>query len=154
MRGTVHQDSQESEQLHGLFMDLVRVAGLLQPDERLPGFAVSLSQAFALHELDTETPLSQQELAERLYLEKSTVSRMLADLERKGLVERDRHPDNRRTYRLRLTDEGRACHQRIGTGYHAKYERWTAAMSPKERAALLVGLPALIRVVQSGEDEL
>ena len=107
------------------------------PLRRLPGFAVSLSQAFALHELDTETPLSQQELAERLYLEKSTVSRMLADLERKGLVERDRHPDNRRTYRLRLTDEGRACHQRIGTGYHAKYERWTAAMSPKERPPCL-----------------
>jgi DNA-binding MarR family transcriptional regulator len=142
----VHDDS---ERLHELFMDLVRVAGLLQPDQELPGFSVSLSQAYAIHELDSgDAPLSQRELADRLLLEKSTVSRMVADLERKGLVERARDPDNRRTYRLRLTDDGRAVHARIAAGYGAKHHEWTAAMTAAERKALLVGLPALIRVVR------
>lgn len=139
----------ESEQLHELFMDLVRVAGLLQPDEELPGLGVSLSQAFAIHELDRGSGLSQQELADRLFLEKSTVSRMVADLENKGLVERERDPDNRRTYRLKLTDAGRDFHVRVADGYGAQYRRWTAAMTATERKALLVGLPALIRAVTS-----
>ena len=142
----------ESEQLHTLFMDLVRVAGLLQPDQELPGQSVSLSQAYAIHELDHGAGLSQQELAERLFLEKSTVSRMVADLQDKGLVERERDPANRRTYRLRLTDAGRDFHARVAKGYGAQYQRWTAAMTPAERRALLVGLPALIRVVrESGQ---
>lgn len=139
----------ESEQLHELFMDLVRVAGLLQPDQELPGLSVSLSQAFAIHELDHGSGLSQQELADRLFLEKSTVSRMVADLENKGLVRRERDPDNRRTYRLKLTDAGRNFHVRVAEGYGAQYQRWTAAMTPAERKALLVGLPALIRVVST-----
>ena len=138
----------ESEQLHELFMDLVRVAGLLQPDQELPGLSVSLSQAYAIHELDHGSGLSQQELAEILFLEKSTVSRMIADLENKGLVERERDPDNRRTYRLKLTDAGRDFHVRVADGYGAQYQRWTAAMTSAERKALLVGLPALIRVVR------
>lgn len=137
----------ESEQLHELFMALVRVAGLLQPDQELPGLSVSLSQAFAIHELDHGSGLSQQELAERLLLEKSTVSRMAADLENKGLVKRERDPSNRRTYRLKLTDAGRDFHARVADGYGAQYRRWTAAMTAAERKALLVGLPALIRVV-------
>ena len=146
----------ESEQVHALFMDLVRLAGLLQPDVgvppacggQLPGYSVSLSQAYAIHELDRGAGLSQQELAERLLLEKSTISRMVADLENKGLVERERDPANRRTYRLRLTDEGRAFHVRVATGYGARYREWTAAMTAAEREALLIGLPALIRVVR------
>ena len=141
----------DSEQLHELFMDLVRVAGLLQPHQELPGLSVSLSQAYAIHELDHGSGLSQQELAERLFLEKSTVSRMVADLENKGLVERERDPNNRRSYRLRLTDAGRDFHVRVATRYGAQYQRWTAAMTPAERKALLVGLPALIRVVSESE---
>jgi len=139
-----------SEQLHALFMDLVRVAGLLQPDQEIPGFSVSMSQAYAIHELDTDTGLSQQELADRLVLEKSTVSRMVADLEDKGLVERERDPANRRTYRLRLTDKGRTFHVQMAAGFGGQFHEWTAALTAPERDALLVGLPALIRVVRDG----
>jgi DNA-binding MarR family transcriptional regulator len=51
-------------------------------------------------------PASQQDLAARLHLEKSTVSRMAAGLEQRGLVVRERDPGNRRLYRLRLTERG------------------------------------------------
>src|SRR5690606_11737787 len=84
----------------------------------------------------------------RLGLEKSTVSRLVADLERQGLVARERDPANRRLYRLRTTDAGRALHRRLGTAFHHHYERWVAAMTAEERAALLTGLPALVRAVR------
>jgi DNA-binding MarR family transcriptional regulator len=146
--GTDQVDAAEAARLHELLMDVVRAAGLLQPDQAVAGHPVSLSQAFALHELHTDTPLSQRELGERLRLEKSSVSRLAAEMERKGLLVRERDPDNHRQYRLRLTDEGRAVHVRMATSFHKQYECWVAAMTRGERAALLKGLPALVRVIR------
>jgi DNA-binding MarR family transcriptional regulator len=144
--GTV--DSGTAQRLHELLMDLVRAAGLAQPDQLIPGQPVSVSQAFALHELDADPPLSQRELAERLRLDKSSVSRMAAEMERKGLLIRQREPGNRRLYRLRLTDEGRTLHVRMASAFHRQYVRWVEAMTPAEREALLTGLPALVRAVR------
>src|SRR4051794_29414513 len=109
-------------------MEVVQVAGFLQPDQTVAEHPLSLSQAFTLHELDTDPPLSQRDLAERLRLEKSSVSRLAAELERKGLLERERDPDNHRQYRLRLTEQGRAMHAHMRTSFHKKYECWVAAM--------------------------
>jgi DNA-binding MarR family transcriptional regulator len=136
-----------AERLHQLVMDLMLAAGLMQLDQAIPGQPISLSQAFALHELDTNMPLSQQDLAARLRLEKSTVSRLAAELERKGLLLRVRDPGNRRTYRLRLTDEGREVHRRMGTVIHQQYVRWAENLTKSEREALLTGLTALVREV-------
>lgn len=138
------------ERLHALIMDFLREAGLLQPEQGLPGEQVSLSQAFALHELADGGPVSQRDLAERLRLEKSTVSRMAAQLERKGLLQREHDPADRRLYRLRLTDEGRALYGRMAAAYHAEYVRWAAEMTPAELDALLTGMSALVRVARSG----
>ena len=137
------------EPLHGLLMDLVRATGLLHPDQAAPGQPVSMSQVFALHELDTPTPLSQRDLAERLGLEKSTVSRMVAEMERKGLLVRERDPANRRLHRLRITDEGRALHAHIGGAFHDHFQRWLGTMTRAERDALNVGLRALVRAIRS-----
>lgn len=142
-----HAAEYPGHRLHELLMDLVRATGLLQPDQAVPGQPVSLSQAFALHELDAGVALSQRDLAQRLRLDKSTVSRLAAELQRRGLLVRERDPANRRLYRLRLTDEGRDLHRRMAGGFHRQYERWVAAMDPAERDALLVGLPALVRAV-------
>lgn len=139
--------SSEAARLHGLLMDLVRTGGLLQPEHSATGQVISLSQAFALHELDTDTPLAQRDLVERLRLEKSTVSRLVTDLERQGLLERDKDPASRRQYRLRITDRGRAIHQEMAATFQRRYEQWVAAMTPDELAALLTGLPALVRVI-------
>jgi DNA-binding MarR family transcriptional regulator len=145
---TQQVDAAEAARLHQLLMDVVRAAGLLQPDQTLAGHPVSLSQAFALHELDAATPLSQRDLAERLGLEKSSVSRLAAEMERNALLVRERDPDNHRQYRLRLTDHGRATHARMAATFHHRYQRWVATMTPSERAALLKGLPALVRVIR------
>jgi DNA-binding MarR family transcriptional regulator len=142
-------ESADARLVHELMMDLARTAGLLQPDNHVPGQSVSVSQAFALHELgSSDTGLSQRELAERLHLEKSSASRMAADLEHDGLLVRERDPDNRRQYRLRLTAEGHAVHERMAASYHANYERWIDGMTPAERSALIRGLRGLLRAVR------
>ncbi|MFD0747112.1 MarR family winged helix-turn-helix transcriptional regulator [Phytohabitans flavus] len=94
--------------------------------------------------------LSQRDLAERLRLEKSSVSRLASEMERKGWLVRERDPTNRRLYRLRLTDRGRALHAGMRGAFHDQYVRWVGEMTPAEREALVVGLTAFIRVLGDG----
>jgi DNA-binding MarR family transcriptional regulator len=147
MEGSVVEPA-APDRLHRLMMELVRVIGLVELDRAVAGQPISLSQAFALHELDADVPLSQRVLAERLHLEKSSVSRMAAEMERYGLLVRERHPDNRRLYRLRLTARGRRLHREIAAAFHQRYVHWTSAMTAAELDALLAGLVALVRAVR------
>lgn len=129
-------------------MELVRTAGILRAEEPEPTRTLPLSHAFALHAIDrADGALSQRDLAERLGLEKSTVSRLAAHLEALGLLVRERDPENRRSYRLRITSAGRAMHEHLGRAAEVRYRAISSALTEAERDALLVGLPALIRAV-------
>lgn len=134
--------------LHGLLMELVQAAGLLQPDAGWHGPAVSLSELFAVHELDADGPLAQRDLTERLRLDKSTVSRLVDGLVRKGYVTRERDPANRRLYRLLLTAEGRAAHRAAAAGFHERHAGLLDAMTAAEREALGIGLTGLLRALR------
>jgi DNA-binding MarR family transcriptional regulator len=141
----------DADHLHHLLVEFVRTAEYVLMARAVPGRALSISQLFALHELDCRTGMSQRELAERLRLEKSSVSRLVADLESEGLLARERDPDNRRLYRLEITDAGRRLHREAGRALHERYERWAAAMTPDERDGLATGLPALLRAMHADE---
>jgi DNA-binding MarR family transcriptional regulator len=51
-----------------------------------------------------------QEISERVHLSQSALSRLIARLEREGLVERGMCPEDRRGVRVSLTAAGRALH--------------------------------------------
>lgn len=127
-------------------MRLVRAGGLLEPHGHA-GVQASLSEVLALRELADAPGLAQNQLAERLALEKSTVSRLVAGLERRGWVRRDRDPGNRRYLRLTLTAEGEAAARRIGRHFHEHHRALLSGLTPAELEALAVGLTALARVV-------
>ena len=50
--------------------------------------------------------ISVGDVASRIGARSSAVSRLLGRLQRRGLVERRRHPDDRRSTRIRLTTDG------------------------------------------------
>jgi DNA-binding MarR family transcriptional regulator len=54
-----------------------------------------------------------QELASRVHLSQSALSRLVARLEKDGLVTRGMCSEDRRGVRVRLTDEGRARHAQV-----------------------------------------
>jgi len=67
---------------------------------------VSLPQCHALLEVESQQNITVTELSEKLTLEKSTVSRTVENLVKKGYLQREIPEDNRRTVKLQLTDEG------------------------------------------------
>ncbi len=54
-----------------------------------------------------ERPLSQQELSDRLFVDKSNLTGVAGRMEAAGLIRRDDDPGDKRVYRLRLTTAGR-----------------------------------------------
>jgi DNA-binding MarR family transcriptional regulator len=54
-----------------------------------------------------------QEIAERVHLSQSALSRLIGRLEKDGLVERCMCPEDRRGVRVSLTSKGRALHGEV-----------------------------------------
>ena len=107
--------------------------------------APSASEARALIELVAARGIAQGQLGTLLGLEKSTVSRLAAGLERKGWVRRGRDEANQRYIRLYLTPEGSRVAARVGSAWQTRQARILAALSIEERAGLASGLRGLIR---------
>jgi len=107
--------------------------------------AVSASEARALIELLAARGIAQGQLAALLGLEKSTVSRLAAGLERKGWLRRGRDEGNQRFVRLYLTPEGRVIAAQVWQAWQSRQARILAGLSAEERAGLAAGLRGLVR---------
>lgn len=130
-----------------LIAQFIQAAGdRLASPEMAPG-AVSRSEARALLELVAARGIAQGELGSLLGLEKSTVSRLAAGLERKGWIRRGRDTGNQRYVRLYLTDEGRSVAARLWRGWHDRQARILGSLTEEERAGLAVGLRGLVRAL-------
>jgi DNA-binding MarR family transcriptional regulator len=116
-----------------------------QANGNLAGPAVSASEARALIELASARGIAQGELASVLQLDKSTVSRLAAGLERKGWLRRGRDEDNQRYVRLYLTPQGVEVAARVWQTWLSRQARILAGLSTDERAGLTAGLRGLIR---------
>jgi DNA-binding MarR family transcriptional regulator len=106
---------------------------------------LSSSEARALIELVKARGIAQGELASLLGLEKSTVSRLAAGLERKGWIRRGRDEGNQRYVRLYLTAEGGAVATRLWNAWHSRQARILGALTAEEREGLSAGLRGLVR---------
>ena len=109
------------------------------------GLPVSTSEARALIELLAAKGIAQGQLAVLLGLEKSTVSRLAAGLERKGWLRRGRDQHNQRYIRLYLTPAGTAMAGQVWRAWQSRQARILAALTPEERAGLAAGLRGLVR---------
>jgi DNA-binding MarR family transcriptional regulator len=114
-----------------------------QADGGLP--EISASEARALIELVSARGIAQGELAGLLGLEKSTVSRLAAGLERKGWIQRGRDEGNQRYLRLYLTPDGADVAARVWRAWQSRQARILGALSADERAGLSAGLRGLVR---------
>jgi DNA-binding MarR family transcriptional regulator len=114
---------------------------------RLAPGVVSASEARALIELVAAHGIAQGQLAGLLGLEKSTVSRLAAGLERKGWLRRGRDEHNQRYIRLYLTPAGAAVAGQVWQAWQSRQARIIAALTPQERAGLAAGLRGLIRAM-------
>lgn len=98
--------------VHQALSELVRVYQF-RDREAICCHDISVTQCNALEALIAQGPLTLNALAAALYLDKSTASRVVSTLERKGYVKRSPHPDDGRAVLLAATAAGRGLCGRI-----------------------------------------
>lgn len=100
-------------------------------------YDVSESQFNALMALKyAERPLSQQDLSERLLVDKSNVTALVDGLERRRLVRRSAAPGDRRYYQINLTPTALAFFDPIELEYRKLVHRVMAKFSKNEMQTL------------------
>src|SRR5262245_11773324 len=141
-------EGMEKTSLDQLLMDVFREMGAHRPEQVFPGWSLSLSEIYALDILAERAPLSQQELGAALSLEKSSVSRLVQQLEQQGWVTRDRDARDGRLRLLHLTEAGAETIERLRQLLSAAHAALFERLTPHEQAALLERLNALRRALQ------
>ena len=126
---------------------LVRAFGLHRPDTTPCGEPVSIAEAHALMELSRTEGLSQNDLAARLQLVKSTVSRLVGLLEGRGWVERQRDPRDGRAVQLALTEQGQQAAAQLATARQVKFARLLERIPEQERDAIVHALQTLVEAL-------
>ena len=127
---------------------LIRAFGLHRPDQTPCGEPVAVAEAHALMEIAQAAPLSQNDLAARLQLEKSTVSRLVGILESRGWIVRARSAQDGRARELRLTESGRQMAANLAEARRVKFARVFDAIPETERAAVLESLQILVEAMR------
>ena len=93
---------------------------------------ISVTQCNALEALQ-DSPMTLGELTNCLLLDKSTTSRVVDALVRKGYVERGAHPDDRRALQIRSTPQGTKLYQLIERSLQEQTMQLLAEFSPEVR---------------------
>jgi DNA-binding MarR family transcriptional regulator len=101
-----------------------------------------------LSALDDLGPLSQQQLADALDLDKSHLVGRIDDLERRQLVTRERDPVDRRRHALTLTPVGKALADRLRPVALESQRQFLATLGADEQETLI----SLLRRVLAAND--
>ena len=131
-------------ELHRTLEDLIRLIQFRDRD-RICCHDVSVSQCYALEVLAEAGPLRLHELAERLYLDKSTASRVIDGAVAKGYAVRARHPQDGRAVLIELTPAGRALYGRIESDLLSEVRAVVQDLEPPVRQAMSRALGQLVR---------
>ena len=91
------------------------VARLLRRNfnRRVRSIGLTQEQCRVILQLSRHEGIQQVDLAELLEIQPITLARLLDKLQESGLIERHRNPDDRRAFRLHLTERGHGVLERI-----------------------------------------
>lgn len=105
-------------------------------NRELESLGVDIKQQAVLAVLAEEGAMTQQQLGQRLGIDRTTIVAVVDGLEDKRLVERHRNPQDRRAYLLNLTQTGRRTAQRGQRLVENAQDKLLEALSQADRRAL------------------
>lgn len=138
----------DARALHAAVSDLVRIYQFRDRD-KICCYDISVTQCYALETLLRSGPMQMGELAASMYLDKSTASRVVDALERKGYVERVPSADDRRALALRITKAGRELNRRIDADLVEQQRALLKDLDPQLRASVTDVIERLAKAAQA-----
>jgi DNA-binding MarR family transcriptional regulator len=124
--------------ISGIYIKSRRLA-----EESLKPLGMTWPQFGALAQLMRGDGITQRELSERLEADATTTMVLCDSLEKKGWLNREKDPSDRRVNRLVLTDEGRAVFRKAYPIMLSGYQLFTEGISLEKIDEILPVLGAL-----------
>ena len=110
--------------------------------------SVTLTQLSAMGTLSKYGPMSAGELAGCERVQPPSMTKVLANLEERGLVRRSQHPSDRRQVIIEITAAGTALLDSERRSRDAWLSRRLASLTPEERALLQQVVPILDKLAE------
>jgi len=136
VRGTGSSLQADAERLQDALSDLVRIYQF-RDRNRICCYDISVTQCYALEALVEHGPLRLNALAERMYLDKSTTSRVVQTLIRKGYAANGAEAGDRRAMAIAPTRAGRGLLQRIRADLVEQQKLVVQDIDPGVRAGVI-----------------
>ncbi|NIB44305.1 MarR family transcriptional regulator [Pseudomaricurvus alkylphenolicus] len=105
-------------------------------DREMSQHGLTRSQWWLLANLQYNNGSSQQDLAEIMELGKSGTGKLIDQLEKKGWVERKPNPEDKRAYKVYLTEAVQPLIKDIDLEAHTLIERSLSELSERQRTQL------------------
>ena len=138
----------DAQALQAAVADLVRVYQFRDRD-RICCHDISVTQCHALEALVEHGPMRLSELTERLFLDKSTTSRVVGTLVKKGYVEQRPDATDGRATALHPTTRGRRLYERIMDGLVEQQKQLLQDLDPGIREGVVNVIRRLARAADS-----
>ncbi len=138
----------DAAELQSAVSELVRVYQFRDRD-RICCHDVSVTQCYALEMLVEHGPMRLSGLVERLFLDKSTTSRVVSTLVKKGYVEQRPDADDGRATALHVTTSGKRLCRRITDDLIEQQQQLLADLDPDVREGVVKVIRGLARAADA-----
>jgi DNA-binding MarR family transcriptional regulator len=119
-------------------------------NERVKPYGLTTLQYTTLSVLGRRGELSNAQLARRAYMTPQSMSEVIDALEKKGLIERNPHPNHRRVYPAALTNEGRRVLAACNEAVDDLEREMLVEFSPHQERSFRNGLLSAVRALHAG----
>ncbi|MHC5002030.1 MAG: MarR family winged helix-turn-helix transcriptional regulator [Planctomycetota bacterium] len=141
----------QAEELYQAFSELVR-GYQFRDREGICCHGLSVSQCYTLEALDGREPATMSELAGRMYLEVSSMTRVVDRLVAAGLAERAADPADRRVCRVRITPKGRDLLATVRADLLAEHEQVLRELPADSREAIITAMNHLLAAFRQRQE--
>lgn len=139
--------NKDASELHKALSELVRIYQF-RDRNRICYYDVSVTQCYAVGALLLHGAMTLNDLAAKLYLDKSTASRIIDSLEQKSYVTRLVDPQDGRARVLEVTKQGEELHSRIEFDRVDEMKQLLADFDPDVRQATIRLFSRLVNAVK------
>lgn len=139
-------------QLRELIRQLERKLGVLQESQQSCCGKISMAQCHALVEIGRAKKISLNDLAEKLNLDSSTMSRTVNKLVAKNFVKRDIDPSDRRYVTISLTDSGEGHFHSIESDWNTYFLKVYETIPSSKQEQVLDSLQILIDALMKNQE--
>ncbi|HEY3858016.1 MAG TPA: MarR family transcriptional regulator [Gammaproteobacteria bacterium] len=145
----------EYDLMKDIFMDLRRIMRAMDVYSRQLAGSHGLTgpQMLCLREITAHGSLTTGALAQAVALSPATLTGILDRLEARGLVSRERRPEDKRRVVVSLTAHGQQMAQELPSPLQERFGSRMTELSTDEQTAIRIALSSIVRMMELEELE-